>query len=138
MGDEKVKAAKSEKIEVSTLLSIDSPMAIWHTDLDALGLGGGGGSGSSGTEGSSGVTSGGEATSGGETAKPQVFDYIATCDAVPHSVDLVGAAEEGGRWFGVFQHEYGAALEQAQQHEDGLAYVGIYTNGVLVGPVVQH
>ncbi len=137
MGDEKVKAEKGgNRIEVSSLLSIDSPMSVWQTDLETLGLGGGGSSSSSGTEGS--PTSTGESTSsGGEPAKRQVPTYIATCDAVVHELDVPGAVDDG-RWFGSFQSRYEDALAQAQAHEDGSAYVGIYLNGVLVGPVVQH
>lgn len=132
MHDEKVKAekgTKGERIQASLGLSIDSPMSIWHTDLDALGIGGGGGGGT-GSE-------GGVPTRGGPQPKTAPLEYIATCDAVSHALDVVGAVDDG-RWFGSFHERYDDALAQAQQHEDGLAYVAFYVGTVMVGPVVQH
>jgi hypothetical protein len=141
MPDEKVKAeSDGDVIEVSTLLSIDSPMVIWRTDLEALGLGGGstgGGSTGGGEASGGGLTGGGEPSGGGEPPLPQVVQYIATCDAVFHGPEVEGALEDG-RWFASLVQSFDEAHALAQQHLDGLAYVGVYVDGILVGPVAQH
>jgi hypothetical protein len=126
MSDEKVKAQeRGNRVDVSSSLSIDSPMVIWHTDLEALGLGGGGSSRGGGSEGASSLG-----------ATEQASTYIATCDAVAHPLDEPGTTDDG-RWFGELADEYTTALAVAQAHQDGSAYVAIYLNGVLIGPVVQ-
>jgi hypothetical protein len=141
MPDEKVKAeSDGDVIEVSTLLSIDSPMVIWRTDLEALGLGGGstgGGSTGGGEVSGGGLTGGGEPSGGGEPPMPQVVQYIATGDAVFHGPEVEGALEDG-RWFASLVQTFDEAHALAQQHLDGLAYVGVYVDGILVGPVSQH
>jgi hypothetical protein len=127
MPDEKVKAeSEDEVIDVSPLLSIDSPMVVWRGDLKRL-VGGGGGSGEVGGSGSG---------TGEPSPAPTTVEYIATCDAVFHDPGEPGAIE-GGRWFGAWQRDQQAALDEARQHLDGHAYVGMYIEGVLVGPVVR-
>jgi hypothetical protein len=125
MPDEKVKAeSEGDVIEVSTLLSIDSPMVIWRGDLKKL-VGSGGG-----------ITRGGGSPTGEPPPAPTTVEYIATCDAVFHDPAEPGAID-GGRWFGAWQRDQQAALDEARQHLDGHAYVGMYVDGVLVGPVVR-
>src|SRR5262245_53946635 len=135
MPDEKVKA-QVQKIEVPLGLGIDSPMVIFHTDLETLGLTGGG------------TSSGGRVPSGGGTSPGSVNDtppptsraaklaYIAMCDRVQHA----GGAGDGvvdGVWFGTYSTNFDDALASAAAHEDGLAFVAVYLNNVLVGPVTH-
>src|SRR4051794_39471926 len=68
------KVKKAERVKASHLLGIDSPIVIWRTDLDTLGLGG---------DHPGGVEPGGGGTSEPPPA-PQTIQYLATCDAVNH------------------------------------------------------
>jgi hypothetical protein len=131
------KQAQFQRVEVPTGLSIDSPMVIFHTDLDALGLTGvvfspGGGSSPGGGEPPGGGTSGGDTPP--PTSQTDQVAYIAMCDRVQHT----GGAGDGvinGTWFGVYSTNLDEAQASALAHEDGLAFVAFYLHGVLVGPV---
>ncbi len=119
------KFKKAERVKTSHLLGIDSPMVIWRTDLEALGLGGdhpGGG------EPGSGPTS-------EPPPPPQTIQYLATCDAVNHEPadDVID-----GRWLGALVQTWEEANARVSQHLDGWAYVAMYVDGVQIGPVVHH
>jgi hypothetical protein len=130
--EEKKKQAQFQKIEVPIGLSVDSPMVIFHTDLETLGLTGGGGTPPGGGDPAGGGT---PPSSGGDTPPPtSQAEYIAMCDRVQHAA---GDGVVDGKWFGVDSTNFDDALASALAHEDGLAFVAIYVNGVLVGPVMQ-
>lgn len=136
------KQAQFQKVEVPTGLSINSPMVIFHTDLDTLGLTGvvfspGGGASPGGGETPGGVTA---PSSGGDgpppTGRPEQVTYIAMCDRVQHT----GGAGDGvinGTWFGLYSTSLDDVEASALAHEDGFAFVAFYLNGVLVGPVTR-
>ena len=119
----------NEKIEVSELLSIDSPMVVSRIDLDSLGRTGGTGRG-----GGSGAETG---ETGSSLSTPHV-QYVAICDDVFHGPGTDGALEDG-LWLSYTAEQHYEVVELARQHIcEGRAFVAMYVDGVLVGPVVQH
>ncbi len=128
--DPKVKKAE-QRVRVSHLLGIDSPMVIWHTDLETLGLTGGGTSSAGGGTSS---TGGGDSSSGSGPTPPESVQYVATCDAVNHEP---AADVYEGRWYGGLVQTLDEAVALARQHLDGWAYVAMYVDGVQIGPVIH-
>lgn len=114
---------KMKKAKPSTLLSIDSPMVIFHTDLEGA--------------------FGGEHTvdvplpelSDGPPA-PHSVKYIAMCERRDHPPDMEGATEEG-LWFSGYREQFDEARALAGGHLDGEAFVLLYINDVLVGPAIR-
>jgi hypothetical protein len=129
--------AKMKKAEPSSLLSIDSPMVIFFTDLETLGIGGGGGGGGGGGPAGGGEAQGGggspvEPAGGGEPPPTATTQYVAMCQE-PHEAAPSVSAE--GIWFGTTFDRYEDAQAEASAHEHASAYVSIYANGLLIGPV---
>src|SRR4051812_14503119 len=109
--------AKMKKAKPSTLLGIDSPMVIFHTDLDGI--------------------FGGEDTvdiplpeTSDGSVPPHSVQYLPMCERRDHPPDLEGATEEGV-WFGGYLQTSDEALAIASGHLDGEAKVLLYVNDVL-------
>lgn len=127
MADEKTKA-RTRKIEVSSLLSIDSPAVVWILDsIDDLeqvpgvifGSGGGVGEPSSPPP--------------PKPPLPEPARYVAFC-SLSHDPKLPGFTVDG-HWMTQDMFEYADAQAAAAAHEDGQAAVYLYVNGAIVGPV---
>ena len=129
MADEKVKA-RTRKVEVSSLLAIDSPGVVWILDaFDDLRQ-------------VPGVIFGG----GGEPAPtprppapglplPEAAQFIAYCSS-DHSSDTPSVTVDG-HWMGALVNSFGEAAKEAGAHQDGGASVFLYVNAALVGPVTM-
>jgi hypothetical protein len=120
---------KVKKMESSIHLGIDSPMVIWHGDLDELtGDGGSGGTDPGGPTGESKVPTGSEAG--------PIHGYLAMCDATTHPEDLPGA-QPGGSWVGGHHLRFEDALGDKAGHDDGAAYVVLHVGTVFIGPLTS-
>ncbi len=124
--DRKVKKERS-----SIHLGIDSPMVLWHGDLDDLLGEPGGGTGRPGGGGSS-----GEGTVPDGTEAGPVHGYLAMCDRSTHPEGLPGA-QPGGDWVGPHHLRFDDARSDAETHEDGSAYVVLHVGPVLIGPLTS-
>jgi hypothetical protein len=117
--DEKVKK-EIRTIEVSPLLSIDSPMVVLtlEGDDEPVDTGTGGG--------------------GDEPPPPpkQPQHLVAVCRAQFHPPDMKGALPNGA-WMGTDRERFEDALGDVQGHEDGGAFVFLSVGGVFIGPVTQ-
>ncbi len=122
---------KVKKVEPSIFLGIDSPIVIFHGDLDDLvpDLSSGSGASESG-----GATSGGESSVPVGTKDGPVHGYLAMCDATNHHEALAGV-QPGGTWVGPHQLRLEDAHGDAHGHEDGTAYVVLHVGTVFIGPV---
>jgi hypothetical protein len=134
---------KVKKAEPNPHLGIDSPMVIWFTDLESLGLRdvvfpvGGGGTGDAGG-GTSGGGSGSPDPSGGGEPPPEpepTDEYVAVCEEVQHSPKPPVGAVVDGRWIGTLHDRFDPAQAEASAHEHGSAYVALYVRGNFIGPV---
>ena len=111
------------EVDPSTLLSPDSPMVIFLTDLETA-VGGGGGASSGG-----GNAGGG----GGESGGPQdAVIYCAICERQDH--ESLGFT---GTWIGDDRENIVAAIGDQQAHEHFEAYVVMRLGQYLIGPVTQ-
>ena len=111
--------------EPSLLLSIDSPMVMWHTDLATIfgeGLAGGGGD--------TGAPLGLEGP--GPTAETAF--YLAVCPRGDHFAEWM---PDGGVWMSPESENYVTALSEAQGHEHLEAYVAMRLGNYMIGPVKQ-
>ncbi len=106
------------------ILSIDSPGTVTATDLETLGL--------TSVTFSTGIAVGGGG--GSEPPPADLADYVAICDAVFHSPDVLGALP-GGVWMGNFHDDAREAFSEAAAHEDGFAVVKCRVGQVLLGPI---
>jgi hypothetical protein len=125
MPDEKVKA-RTRKVEVSSLLSIDSPAVVWvlHAFDELRQVPGvifakGGGSGSS-SGGESGSGEAGSSTTPRPKPEPPLPEpelFVPYC-SLDHSLDVPGATVDG-HWMGAVADRFEAASQEAQAHDDG-------------------
>lgn len=116
-----LKVKKARTIEVSPLLSVDSPMVIWHIDELEEGKIAGPGIDVSG---------------GGESPVPQPDQFMVVCNAFPHPPDLLGTLPNGVWMTGLIDNK-DLAFGHAQTHEDGGAQVFLSVGAILVGPISQ-
>jgi len=120
------KSPMSARLEFANekVLEAETPMVIWHVDrlpglighLTEPPLEGGSTSGGSGVE---------------TTPKPQPGEYVAICDAVVHSPDLLGV-DGNGVWTGAVFDNLHDACGSAAAHEDGFAHVAVRLGTHLV------
>ena len=129
MADEKVKA-RTRKVEVSSLLAIDSPGVVWFLDaFDDLRqvpgvIFGGGGSGEPSTP-----------SRPAPEPLPEAAQFIAYCSS-DHSPEMSSVTVDG-HWIGALVNSFGEAADEAAAHQDGFASVFLYVNAALVGPVTM-
>ena len=136
---------KVKKAEAHPHLGFDSPMVIWLTDLESLGL-----------RDVVFKTGGGAGTSGGGTGAPDPAvsveppppppepvvepepepepEYVAVCEEAPHPPETPGALADG-RWVGSLFRDFESAQAEASAHEHGSAFVALYVQGAFIGPV---
>lgn len=116
------------------LMSVDSPMVVYTVHH----LGPGSAVPPHGTEGTvfpDPGSGGGTAPATGTPVTPAQRVYWAVCDAA-HSADLPGASGEGGSWSGTASLRREDACFDAQQHQDGQAFVVTQVGDDLaIGPV---
>ena len=107
------------KIEVSPLLSIDSPMVVLTL------------------EGNDEPVDTGPGRAGGEPPPPPKPDQLVTiCSARFHPPDMLGALPNGA-WMGAVRERFEEALLDVHAHEDGGASVFLSVGAVFIGPITQ-